>query len=90
MDILNLIKNYIIVTWQRLKSESPRYWRRFTWITAVLTATSLFLAENDAIIPEKYKFIAKYVAVAAATATFISKIPTADPVLAQKSDDFFT
>jgi len=86
-NLYNIVKNYLIVTWQRLKSDSPRYWRRFTWIAGILALASGFLTENDAIIPEKYKFITKYVTAMSVAAAFVSKLATVDPELAQKSDD---
>jgi hypothetical protein len=87
METLNLIKNYLLVTWQRLKSDSPRYWRRFTWIAGFLALAAGFLTENDAIIPEKYKFITKYVTAMSLAAAFVSKLATVDPELAKKSED---
>jgi len=82
-----MIKNYFVVTWQRIKSETPRYWRRLSMIGVVLAGISTFLAENDAIIPEDYKFIAKYVAAMSAAVALVSRFATVDTVLAEKSED---
>ena len=85
--MLNMIKNFIVATWQRLKSDTPRYWRRISLIGALLAGLSTFLSENDAIVPEKYKWITKYVAAASAAAALVSRFATTDTELAQKSDD---
>lgn len=87
MDILNMIKNYIIVTWRRLKSDTPRYWRRLSTIGLFITAAAGFLTENDAIIPEKYKFITKYVTAMAAAVALVSRFATTNEELSRKSDD---
>lgn len=87
MDILNMIKNYLLVTWQRLKSNSPRYWKRFFWISTMVSALSAFLTEYDAIIPEKYKWISTHVAALAAGMALVSKFTTANEIIAQKSED---
>jgi len=82
-----MIKNYFLVTWQRLKSDTPRYWRRLSMVTLLITGVAGFLTENDAIIPEKYKFITKYVTAMAAAVSFVSRFATTNTELATKSDD---
>lgn len=87
MKLLNLIKNYIILTYQRLKSDTPRYWRRLSNVGLVITLLSGFLTENDAIIPEKYKFITKYVTSMAAAVAIVTRFATKDKELSEKSED---
>lgn len=82
-----MIKNFIVVTWQRLKSDTPRYWRRLSMISLFITGVAGFLTENDAIIPEKYKYITKYVTAMSAAIAFVSRFSTTNNELAQKSED---
>lgn len=85
--MLNIIKNYIIVTWKRLVSNTPRYWRRLSAIGLILTGFSAFLAENNDIIPEEFKPIVRYIAVAAGAATLVSRFATTNEELSRKSED---
>lgn len=87
MDILNMIKNFFLVTWQRIKSDTPRYWRRVSMIGLFLSAAAGFLTENDAIIPEQYKYITKYVTAMSLAIAAVSRLATANTELATKSDD---
>lgn len=82
-----MVKNYIVVTWQRLKSDTPRYWRRLSMIGLILAGAAGFLTENDAIIPEQYKWITKYVTAMSAAVALVSRFATVDKDLSEKSDE---
>lgn len=89
-NLFNVIKDYFVVTWQRLKSDTPKYWRRLSMIGLLITATATFLTENDAIVPEQYKWITKYVTAMAAAVAIVSRFATTSKELSEKSEEILT
>lgn len=87
METLNIIKNFLLVTWARIKSDTPRYWRRLSNIFILLTALAGYISENQSIIPEKYKFVLQIAAGITFGAGVISRLTTTNEVIAQKSED---
>ena len=85
--MLQIIKNFFVVTWERIKGDTPRYWRRLSMIGLIMTGAAAFLTENESIIPEKYKFITKYAVAFSAGITLVTRLATTNTELATKSDE---
>lgn len=87
METINMIKNFLILTWARIKSETPRYWRRLSNAMILITALAGYVSENESIIPERYKFIVQIAAGVTFGAGLVSRLATKDTEITQKSED---
>lgn len=72
--------------WQRLNSETPKFWNRLAWFGGVLTAVSagLLAAPADIVIPDFLRDAAGYLATAGFVATLLAKATTTDQKLSEK------
>lgn len=72
--------------WQRLNSETPKFWKKAAWLGGVLTAVSVgIVSAPDSIeIPELIKAVAGYLATAGFVMTLLAKAATTDDQLSRK------
>ncbi|WP_262246948.1 hypothetical protein [Parapedobacter soli] len=72
--------------WQRLNSETPKFWKKAMALGATLTAISaaLVLAPDNIALSEQVRQVAGYVATAGFVLTAVAKVTTADQALSEK------
>ena len=71
--------------WQRLNSETPKFWKRFIFIGSVLTVVSASIigAPDDIAIPEWLREAAGYAATAGFVIAALGKATTTDSELSE-------
>lgn len=72
--------------WQRLSSETPKFWKKAMALGATLTAISaaLAFAPDNIALSEQVRNIAGYIATAGFVLTAVAKVTTADQALSEK------
>ena len=74
--------NYLTVLTKRLKSETPKFFKKLLIFMASLTVLGGALMVIE--LPEELKNLPKYLMVAGAVGAFFAKLTTTDTVLSKK------
>lgn len=87
LETIVMIKDYLKVTYERIKSDTPRYFRRMIAAGLFIGSVGGGLIVAGDTIPESVQTAAKYMVAIGITTSIVAKSTTTSETLTIKSDE---